>query len=905
MNDQKPKVVGSSVPTQADMIPDFAAIQERRTALYHRLLQGATGTEMVESFSDFIDVLLIGQYRHLARKVGQEDGAGLQQCCLVAVGGYGRRELAPFSDIDVMMLYRSRGAGIVTTLSKELFHHLWDLGFQVGHSMRSIAEALSVAEADVSARTALMEARFLAGNAEVFQYFQGRFGRRLLGWHAKRFIQQKVEERKQDYRKFGETVYLLEPNVKKSKGGLRDFHLLQWAAMAKYRATTLQELANRGLMSHQDYLALLEAREFLWHVRSLMHFQAGRAQDILSFDEQVRLATQFGFQDQPHLLAVEQFMQMYYRHTQGLHDSCMRFVDRMRETGLWRRRFTRLWPSPLVEKCFQIEGTQLTIPGEKLLMVLDSPVLLIRLFSLAQEGSLIIDSQVLDELPHHLNGMPNEAFHIPAVTGMFRDMLSTPGSIADTLGAMHRAHLLEKLIPAFSRVRGLMQFNQYHKYTVDEHSLLAVRQAERMRQDSGIVGKVYHDIHRKDILHLALLLHDLGKGREEDHSEVGKDIAKKTTKRLGLDPQEGRVLEFLVHKHLLMPHIAFRRDLSDEKVILNFAREVKTPEVLKKLLILTMADIAAVGPETMNKWKESLLVELFHRTMDEITGDREGSGKEGDLSALVEDVSHFLTPAVRQPPSGAQGVATHHFDWIRDQLRKFPNRYLRRTKPETMAIHLEAIGKVQPQIPIVEARFHHDLHICQYHLVTYEEETPGIFMKITGVLAAMGLHVLDAQIVTRSDGLVVDTFSVSDPDYQGSPPVSRLETVSHRMIQVLMGKESIDQIVVCSPRVTFTRPFPLGRHPTEVQIDNETSDLYTVIDVFADDKQGLLHIIARTLCELGLSVRAARIGTQLDQAVDVFDVAGANGRKVEDAGMCENIQTSLQKAVDQFLDWNL
>ena len=552
----------------------------------------------------------------------------------MAIGGYGRRELAPYSDIDVMVLYRRGGGDVVQSLSKYLFHHLWDLGFQVGHSVRSIPDCMVVAETDLVVKTSLMEARFLAGNASVFQEFQMRFARRWLGRRAKLFVQKKVEERQGDYAKFGETVFLLEPNIKKSKGGLRDLHLLQWTGMARFQAATVQELTNRGLLPHQDYLALMEAREFLWRVRGLMHFEAGRAQDILSFDEQVRLAKLFKFCDQPHMLAVEQFMQQYYRHTTGIHDRCMRFVDRT-STKSWWSGFGRLWRPPLIEGNFLIKGKRLTVPSDKLSQVLEDPVLLVRFFQLAQKRAIAIDSQMLDELNQHLESVPNELFHTPAVSRIFRQILTGPERVADTLEAMHRGRLLEKLIPAFARVRGLMQFNQYHKYTVDEHSLLAVRQAERLHHNDGGVGKVYKEVHQKDLLHLALLLHDLGKGRPEDHSEAGKIISQKTADRLGLDQQESRVLEFLVYQHLLMANTAFRRDIHDDKVILNFAREVKTPEVLKKLLILTVADIAAVGPDVMNKWKEALLMELYLRTFAEISGERESKESPEERKKLA------------------------------------------------------------------------------------------------------------------------------------------------------------------------------------------------------------------------------------------------------------------------------
>ena len=515
-----------STSADTDARSDQVVIQAQREALRTRLLGGALGAEIIESFADLVDDRLITRYRIIIQRTDQSVAVDLQRCCLVAVGGYGRRELAPYSDIDVMILADVSEAQAVEELTKGLFHHLWDLGFQVGHSVRTITEALELAEADLPAKTALMESRFLAGNAAVFQDFHTRFVRRNLEKKVDQFIQQKLKERQKDYAKFGETVFLLEPNIKKSKGGLRDLHLLQWVGMAKYQATTIQELTNSGVLARQDAVVVQDAREFLWRIRCLMHFEAGRAQDILTFEDQERLAAHFGLKDQTHLLAVEQFMQQYYQHTMALHDRCMRFVDQPKAPSWWqglKHRFT----SPLVEGHFCIAGERLSVPSEQLPQVLGSPELLVRLFRLSQERGVPIERQTLDELHYYLDTIPSEEFHTPSVSKIFREILADTGRVADTLTLMHRVKLLEKLVPAFARVRGLMQFNQYHKYTVDEHSLLAVRQAELLANNEGTLGTVYAEIQQKDLLHLALLLHDLGKGKSEDHSEVGKVIAQK------------------------------------------------------------------------------------------------------------------------------------------------------------------------------------------------------------------------------------------------------------------------------------------------------------------------------------------------------------------------------------------
>ena len=885
-----------------DLISTQTVLQERRDGLRQRLRDGASGSEVVTGFTDLVDSVLIARYRNVIRQHVGDSAAGMQQCCLVAVGGYGRRELSPYSDIDVMVLYHAGGEKVVKTLSTQVLHHLWDLGFQVGHSVRSIQDCLVVAEEDLAVKTALMESRFLTGGAAVFQEFQRRFARRVLGRRVDNFIREKVAERTRDYAKFGETIYLLEPNIKKTKGGLRDLHLLQWVGMAKYQAATLQDLTDRGILAHQDYTALVEAREFLWKIRALLHLEAGRAQDILSFEEQVRLAKEFGFHDQSHLLAVEQFMQLYYRHTTGIYDRCVRFVDRSQGQSWWNR-VKGWWPRPLVDGYFSLSGSNLSVPQDKLLDVLHDPGRLLNLFKRSQERGLAIDGLTLEEIHRHMETVGADAFCTPSANQAFLDILKGPGAVARTLTLMHQARVLEKLVPAFSRVRGLMQFNQYHKYTVDEHSLLTVKQVERLGSRPGIFHDVYQEILRKDLLHLAALLHDVGKGLPEDHSEVGQGIARDMAGRLQLNQQEARTLEFLVFQHLLMANTAFRRDPYDEKVLLKFSRAVGTPELLRKLLLLTAADIAAVGPNTLTKWKESLLIELFLRTLPEVSGSREAVEVTKNIKEIALEVLSLwdqqgLPPVSQDEPHPSSDSLQA---WIEDQLGKFPLRYLSGTPRNRMVAHLQALRRLPASSALVESAYHADLHVCEYTLIARDQATPGIFMNVTGVLAALGLHILDAQIMTRNDGIVFDSFFVDDRDFDGAPTEQKRQKVGKAIIDVLSGHETIDRLSKRSRRLTFERPFPVSPKPADVQIDNETSDQFTIIDVFADDRQGLLSVIARTLFDLGLSIHAARIATRLDQVVDVFYVTESEGGKIEDVAVCERIRETLRHAVDGFL----
>ena len=892
---------GQSSSPMGPTVIGSQSLQEERESLYQRLREGATGGEVVQAFSDFMDGLLMARFREVMQQGKAEIRESCQQCCLVAMGGYGRRELAPYSDIDVMVLTQGHHAELSQAISHGVFHRLWDLGFQVGHSVRTIAECLEIGETDLPACTSLMESRFLGGNAAVFQEFQRKFDRRILKRRAKQFVLDKIEERKREYAKFGGTVFLLEPNIKKSKGGLRDLHLIQWVGQARYGIGTIQELSNQGILVLPDYQVLQEAQEFLWRVRGFLHFEAKRAQDILTFDDQVRLAEIFELSDLPNLLAVEQFMQQYFRHTTGLHDRCLRFIEQAQEQS-WVDRIRQWWPASLIEGTFLIEGSRLTIPPEKLLGVLERPVVLLRIFELSHERGVNIDSQVLNELSQHLATVPNEQFHTEEVSRVFRGILSRPGRIGMTLEAMHQAGLLEKLVPAFARVRGLMQFNQYHKYTVDEHSLLAVKEAERLQDDQGMMGEVYRRIEDKDILHLALLLHDLGKGRPGDHCKIGQELAHLTADRLGLSQQERDVLAFLVFHHLVMSHTAFRRDLNDPKIILTFGRKMKTVAVLQKMFILTVADISAVGPEVMTKWKESLLGELYSRTYEAMVEGQSSTAKGSEQSVLKPaDRTSLLEELARKGGEHFQ-LDPDWTSWVDRQLSQLPEWYLTSTPTEEVAGHLLAMRNVSTRPTHVEGRFNQELGVSEYVLITRTQAKPGLFMQVTGVLAAFGLEVLNAQIMTVGDGIVLDIFSVNDADCEGPPSESRFQEVAQEIQLVVQEECSVEQVFERRRRLKFGRQFPTGRRPTEVLIDNEVSDFFTVIDVFADDKSGLLFLLAKTLVQLDLSIHMARIGTRLDQVVDVFYVTTSSGEKIQDADHCKDIQLTIQKAVDAFLN---
>ena len=862
-----------------------AALDVSRQAIEAAHAHGATGMEVVTALSDLADEIL----RDLAHahREGSSDVPGI---ALVALGGYGRRELAPYSDIDLMFLYAPDCEAQAGVLSTAILHHLWDLGFQVGHSLRTIVDCVALGQSDLTVRTALMEARRLAGDEALFEAFTRRYRADVMQKGVQEFIGAKLEERRQEYSRYGATNFLLEPNLKKGRGGLRDLHLLVWTALARHGTSSFEDLTAKDLLSADDTRSLQEAREFLWRTRNDLHFHAGRAQDVLTFEEQIRIAGLRGFTDLPHLLAVEQFMQQYYRHSTRVCDLATRFTSQALR-GSARQRLAALWPGRRIEQWFVLTQDQITVPTELRKEALTDGARVIRLFQLAQQQGLRVNDDLVQELPERLGTIPDLDFLSEDARRNFLAILSGPDRVSDTLAAMHRVCLLERLIPAFGTVHGLMQFNAYHKYTVDHHSLLAVGQAEELGDGKSMLSQVYREIKRKDLLHLALLLHDLGKGQEDDHSLVGERIAQETAARLGLNEHETQLVMMLVRDHLLMAHTAFRRDLSDDKVVLRFARKVGTPEALKMLYVLTAADIAAVGPGVLTQWKETLLGELYVKTLEEL---------DGEEGAEATEAVGFRRDEVRRDVLRAAGDRFAPA-WLARHLEGWPDRWLFTMSVERIVAHLSWMARVEERSALVDVRHDDATGTTEYAVYARETLIPGIFSKIAGVLAAKGVQILDAQIATFVDGVVVDVFRVTDPDCPVDARARRFTAVSGAIVGVLEGRYTVEDLLRDSGRFgRAAQSVPL-RTPTVVQVDTETSERYTILDVFADDRQGLLYVITRAIFDLGLSVHAARISTKLDQVVDVFYVTDQAGHKIIAPDRCTVISEAITARIEAFL----
>lgn len=857
-------------------------LQKGREAVRRLHDGGAQGGQVASALTELYDRVISAAFLEAVERLpAPERSRALRELSLVAVGGYGRGDTAPHSDVDLLVLTARRTSKPVQDLVSGLVRELWDVGLKLSQSVRTPADSTAFARRDLPHFTALTEARLITGNPGLFHELQRRLQRLHAGTSIGAFLDAVLEERKKEHADYFATTSLLEPNIKKSPGGLRDVHLLRWIALPRYGTRDPEMLRVGGALSPEDAHTLRTVTEFLARIRNEMHFKAGGAQDTLTRDEQVRISKWLGWENQGALLGVERFMMQYHRHTTALHDVVARFAHGARRRRGLTAVFNRVVRRKVDGLYLLDRETAALDPGLPPETVGKADVLL-GLFDLARRQKVHVAHETLERVRKAVPACEIT----PASRELFLKIMAEPIGLGLLVRELHRVGLLGRFIPAFERARCLLQWNQYHKYTVDEHSIRALEAALFRYVDEGAIGQAYRETRRKDVLHLALLLHDIGKGYEEDHSEVGKRLAEELAVLLGLGEHERQQLVFLVHKHLIMAHVSQRRDLSDDATILQFVRTVGTVETLRMLYVLTAADTEAVAPGSLTAWKESLLTELYSRSMEELTG----SSPVPDEAGQAEAIRGRLLASF-----GAEFGA----DWLRGQLAALPTSYLRVTAKEDVAHHLRAIRGFDPAGVRVAARWLPETRLTDYTVVVRDDLTPGIFSKIAGALAAERLGIQGAQIVTRTDGLVLDSFLVEDPDFRGEPPAARREEVGRTIEDVLRGRKSVESLFAARP----APPAPPREHhastggPPQAELDNTTSDKYTIVEIFADDRQGLLYEITHALFELGLSIASARISTRLDQVVDAFYVTErATGGKVAE-GRIEEIRRKLLEVI--------
>ncbi|HQU41875.1 MAG: [protein-PII] uridylyltransferase [Planctomycetia bacterium 21-64-5] len=854
-------------------------LAEGREELKRRHEQGASGSEIGAALSDLFDQLILELFQVALEDLGQTGPEGLAaRMALVPHGGYGRRDVAPYSDVDLMLLVDKAARAEVAPLAQRMLRDVFDVGLTVGQSVRTPAEAWRLARKDPIIWTSLVESRLLAGSVRLFRDFAVQFQRR--SRRAAAAIVALVDKSRTDERlQYGETVYLLEPNVKRSRGGLRDIQFLRWMAFARHGTPDFGPLSALGALAAEDVASLARAKEFLLHLRNDMHFHAGKANDLLDRTEQLRLAESYKYRGDDGLLPVEQFMREYFRLTEGVSQVVMRFMAATTRGPRWSELLAPL-VSHRFDGEFRVGPWQIQANARGLAALKTDLTRILHLAVIANLYNKPIAHATCEAIRAAARALPDEIS--AEASERFIALLNQPARLGGILRSLHETRVLEKLIPAFDHARCLLQFNEYHKYTVDEHCIRAVEHASDFGNDAGPLGHVYRHIKRKWLLHLALLLHDLGKGYPGDHSDVGREIAGQVARRLHLSPDDSEKLVFLVHKHLMMSHLAFRRDTNDEQLVVRFAVEVGSPELMEMLFVLTAADLSAVGQGVLNAWKIDVLADLHRRAMQHLAGDAPAM----NLPDYLEECRRKILDRLPADDSA----------WFERQLAALPASYLGSTSPDEAAHELAQLRELRPGGVIALGRYQPDRGAVEYKIGTYEAITPGVFHKLTGALTGRGLQILAAEIYTLAEGLIFDRFYVHDPDFSGPPPRERTDEVTAALKAALCDTPKPPTFRRIWRPGADRRQAVLPRLPTRVQIDNHTSDRFTIIDIFAHDRAGLLYTITRSLFEKGLSVGVAKIGTYLDQVVDVFYVTDQQGQKLLDE---ERLGTLRQQLLDE------
>ena len=814
------------------------------------------------------------------------EGKRARAITIVAAGGYGREEMAPHSDVDIAFIVERADDNRTVSLVEAILYLLWDLGLTVGHSVRTLDDIVSMSKADGTILTSLLECRYLWGDEALYEEAKRRFYSEVVEGTERQFVAEKLRERDDRHKRMGDTRYVVEPNVKEGKGGLRDLQALYWIGKYIHRVRDAAELVDAGLFTKAEYHSFRRAEGFLLAVRCHLHEITGRAEDRLTFDLQKEIAGRMRFADRRGKSAVERFMQYYFVQAKRVGSLTGVFLGQLEEQFAKKRARRGLLAGftakPRMLRGYQVFAGKLSAPGDDWFR--KDPVRLVEIFQIAEAEQLEIDPKTMRQADRDSGLINEEVRGSTRANALFLDLLAGRNDPETVLRWMNEAGVFGRFVPDFGRVNAQMQFNMYHHYTVDEHTIRAIGFLNAIEKgdlvdDHPRATKEIGRVKSRRALFVATLLHDIAKGRGGDHSVLGGEVAEKLCPRFGLTDDETELVAWLVRQHLLMSHTAFKRDLADPKTVEDFVSEVRTVERLRQLAILTSVDIRAVGPGTWNSWKGQLLGELFDLSYERLRLGHVTRGRKervaakkaavsealSDRSALMDDYGDLFTAPywIAEPPDIA--------------ARNIVQYAVSRERGEALSVHCEPDEERGATLVTVIAADH-----------------PGIFMRIAGAIHLVGGNIIDARIHTTRTGFAVDNFLVQDPLGRPFGEDSQLERIERSIAEAL---ESGAQLV---PRLA-QRPLPRrGAGAFDVRpyvtFDNEASHRFTVIEVAARDRPALLNRLARALFEHHAMIRSAHITAFGERAADTFYVTDLTGDKITDAARLETIRKALVEA---------
>lgn len=851
-----------------------------------------SGAEVVQANSYLVDQLVRCIFDFASNRVYPAEAGNEAQMAISATGGYGRGELAPFSDIDVMFILPGRQTSRLERIVEYVLYMLWDSGLQVGHATRSIDDCIRLSRSDLTIRTSLLEARWLWGEEDLFCTFEQRFRSEVVTGSGPSFVEQKLAERDARHERMGDSRYVLEPHIKEGKGGLRDLQTLFWIAKYLYQVKSIGDLSEREVFTESDVRQFRQAENFLWTVRCHLHYVAGRPEERLTFNVQEVIAERLGYNDRRSGRGVERFMKHYFRITKTVGDLtrvlCAVLEDQHRKQRLrfrlssLSRSFFRRLPSGL-----RIDGNRITVEGPD--SFAKDPVLLLRLFHEAQRQGLDVHPQALRLVHQSLRLIDSRLRAEPEANRLFLEMLTHEQS-ETTLKRLNDAGVFGRFIPDFGRVVAQMQYDMYHVFTVDEHTIRAIgvlNSIERgeMRQQHPAATNAFAEIRSRRALYLAVMLHDIAKGRGGDHSEVGAEIALHLAPRLGLDAWETETVAWLVRHHLIMSRTAFKRDIDDWKTVTDFTDRVQSPERLRMLLILTNADISAVGPNIWNAWKSGLLDELYYRALE-------------DMEMAAGQPAERRTMRVERARSR---LRARLIDWEDERRETYIARgysdYWLAFNTEEHVRHFELMKKADDDGKRlhVEACTHPSRDVTE--VTIYAPDHPGLFAQIAGAMSICGASIVGAKVVTLANSMALDVFQVQDLAGRPFDSDDRLTRLSRRIEASVVGNMQPARELQEMRRRALPSRTRVFKVPPRVIFDNKASVSHTVIEVNGRDRPGFLHDVTSTLTALGLQIVSAHISTYGERVVDVFYVKDVFGLKVEQPAKLQRLEQHLLEAI--------
>ena len=810
------------------------------------------------------------------------------QLCIIAYGGYGRGELAPKSDLDLLFVLPYKQTPRGEQLVEHILYMLWDLSFKVGHATRSIDENIRQAKEDITIRTGLLEARFVWGEQALYQELRQRFFKEVVDGSGPDFVEAKLAERDHRHEKMGNSRYVLEPNIKDGKGGLRDLQTLFWIAKYLYKVTDVGRLVDEKVLTAREVRLFDKAQQFLWTLRCNLHYLTGRAEERLTFDVQPPLAKRMGYTDHAGTSGVERFMKHYFLIAKDVGDLTRIFCAALEERHQHRSIFRMPALFHREIEGFEINRGRLAVKSNT--HFVEKPIDMLRLFEIAQRHDLDIHPTALQMITRNLTRINNSVRRNPKANRLFMAMLTSKKNPETTLRRLNEAGVLGRFLTDFGRVVAQMQYDMYHVYTTDEHTIRAIGILSRiengdLKDEHPLASELVHNVLSREVLYVAVLLHDIAKGRGGDHSEIGAEVAQKLCPQLGFSPEQTETVAWLVLNHLYMSNVSSKRDLSDPKTILDFVDLVQSPERLRLLLCLTVVDIRAVGPGRWNNWKATLLRDLYSRAESLMSGGLATEGRDAQAVASVEQLQGAL--------SQSQWAA----DDIENHIQRGHPAYWTSYDHDTLVRHASFIRDAEITGAPIAVSKEVNMQRGASEITIYASDHPGLFSRIAGALAVSGANIVDAKINTLSNGKALDSFLIQDTDGGAFARSDKLARLTVLIEQALRGELKTNAEI----KKRQNQPSRLRVFTVEprVLIDNKASNRYTVIEINGRDRPNLLYFVTEALYCLSLQVHAAKITTFGEQVVDVFYVQDVFGTKVDQPGKIEQIRTVILAALNE------